>query len=103
MSIKRGTVTIYRTHFLEDDIYEGEFPRDDVRTEEWDDLSAAEVVALIRREGLTFEATGGSWAADPDGSRIVDYARGERVETSAHLEGWPLRVEVAIIAAVDAR
>ena len=33
-----------------------------------------EAVDVITREGLTFTATGADWAANPDGSVIVDYA-----------------------------
>jgi hypothetical protein len=100
--VKRGTVTIHRTYFLESDVYDGATPIGDTWTDEHDDLTAREAARLIRNEGLTFAATGNRWATDPDGSRIVDYATGRRVDTSAHLEGWPERVEAAIIAAVDA-
>lgn len=100
--VKRGTVTIHRTYFLEDDVHDGAITRSETWTDEHDDLTAREVVRLIRGEGLTFAATGAHWAANPDGSRIVDYATGERVEVSAHLDGWPERVEAAIVEAVDA-
>ena len=99
--MSRGVVTFHRTHFLESDIWEGDFPRDDTRTTVHDDLSASEAARLIRQEGLTFEASGGGWAADPDGSRIVDYATGERVEESAHLSGFPDRVAAVIMRSVD--
>lgn len=97
-----GTVTIHRTYFLEEDISDGDYPRDDTRTEVYDELSARDAVDLIRREGLSFKATGALWAANPDGSRMVNYATGQLVEESAHLAGFPERVERAIIAAVDA-
>lgn len=97
-----GTVTFHRVHFLEDVALEiGDIPMDDIRTTVHDDLTAVEAVRLIYREGLTFAATGNDWAADPDGSRIVNYATGERVEESAHLSGFPDRVADAIMRAVD--
>lgn len=96
-----GTVTIHRTRFLESDIYEGDYPRDNVQTDVYDELSAREAADLIRRNGLTFEATGRAWAADPDGSYTSDYGTGERTETSAHLSGFHPRVAAAIITTVD--
>lgn len=113
--IRRGTLTIHRTRFLESEVEirdeDGDvvdlvdIPHDDDHTtaEVWEagELAAAEVVQLIRREGLTFEASGGAWAADPDGSSIINYGTGEREEVTAHLAGWPPRVVVAIHAAVD--
>ncbi len=97
----RGTVTFHRVHFLEADVCDGDSPRDDTRTSVHDDLTAVEAARLIYRKGLTFEATGGVWAANPDGSRIVDYATGERVEESAHLSGFPERVAAAVMRAVE--
>lgn len=44
--------------------------------------TAAECAEWLRREGLTEWA--GSWWSDPDGSRITDYAIGEREEVLAH-------------------
>lgn len=99
--IRRGTVTIHAVHFLEDDIVDGDYPRDDTRTTVYDGLTAREACELIRREGLSFAATGNDWAADPDGSRIVNYVTGERVEEFAHLSGFPDRVAVAIMSVVD--
>lgn len=104
--IRRGGLTFYRVRFLEDDVHDGDVHPDDKRTdvEAWEagELTAREAVDRIRREGLTFAATGGSWAADPDGSRIVDYGTGEREEVSAHLaDEWPARVADAIMRAVD--
>lgn len=95
-----GTVTFYHTFFLEDDVEDGDFPRDDVDTEVFDGIGAVEAARLIEREGLSFAATGNEWAADPDGSRIVDYSTGRRVETSAHLSYFHPRVVAAIIERV---
>lgn len=95
-----GTVTIYRTYFLEEDIHDGDYPHDDVRTEVYDELSASEAARLLEREGLSFAATGNEWAADPDGSYITNYATGERCETSGHLSGFHPRVVNALIVKV---
>ena len=95
-----GTLTIYRTYFLEDDIVDGDYPRDDTETEIHAGIGAAEAAHLIELEGLSFAATGNDWAADPDGSYVVDYHTGKRCETSAHLDGFPERVVSAIIAKV---
>lgn len=96
----KGTVTIHRTYFLEADIVDGDYPRDDVTTEVHDGLTAREAADLLTREGLSFQATGNDWAADPDGTYISNYATGERVETSGHLSGFPDRVTAAIIETV---
>jgi len=95
-----GTVTIHRTYFLEEDVWEGDFPRDDTVTEVFEGLSAVEAAQLLEREGLTFGATGGDWAGDPDGTRIVNYGTGQREETSGHLSGFHPRVELAIVERV---
>lgn len=95
-----GTVTIYRTYFLEDEIFEGDIPRDDVSTEVREDLTAREAADLLIAEGLSFAATGSEWAADPDGSHVTNYRTGERVETSGHLSGFHPRVVSAIIEKV---
>jgi len=100
MTAMRGTVTIHRTRFLESDVWEGDYPRDDVRTDVYDDMTAIEAANLLKREGLSFDATGADWAADPDGSYISDYGTGERTETSGHLSGFHPRVAAAIIRAV---
>lgn len=103
-----GTVTIYRTLFREEDVHDGDFPRDDTEERVLDDLTAVEALRAIREQGLTFEATGGSWASQPDGSHElfqVPFGRDDgawREEISAHLSGWNPRVEVALINAVDA-
>jgi hypothetical protein len=95
-----GTVTLHETHFLESEIIDGDFPRDNTCTDVIECEDVEEAVALIQREGLSFAATGNSWAANPDGSRIVNYATGERVESSAHLSGWSEADEIAIMNAV---
>lgn len=94
-----GTVTIHRMRFLEDDIRDGDVPRGDVETVSAE-CTASEAARLISDAGLTFAATGGNWAANPDGSYISNYATAERVEESAHLSGFHPRVEAAIISAV---
>jgi hypothetical protein len=83
------------------DIYEGDIDYRSIDSEmyplayfgkwadggELDETTLGALAALIRQHGLTFAASGGGWAADPDGSRIIDYATGEREEVSAHLYG----------------
>lgn len=109
-----GTVKIIEVRYTEDeveirdengDVVElGTPPYDDehTRTTEYDDLTAREAADRIRREGLTFEASGNEWAANPDGSYISNYATGERCETTAHLSGFHPRVVAAIVEVVDA-
>ena len=82
-------VTIITVKFLESDIYEGSLPLEcydnaDEYTWHLDDVE--EVVEVLKREGLTFSATGGAWAADPDGSFIADYVTGERHAKTGHIE-----------------
>ena len=108
-----GIVTVHEVRYTEDEIAvrdeNGDTveyvdpPRDDAhtRTTVYDDLSARDAVRIIRRHGLTFEATGNDWAANPDGAYISDYATGERTETSAHLSGFPDRVLSAIMTVID--
>lgn len=81
-------IKIIETYFLEDDVWEGDFPRDDTRESVHVCDDTDEAVGVLQREGLSFAATGAEWAADPDGTRIVDYATAQRVETSGHLSGW---------------
>jgi hypothetical protein len=98
-----GTVTIHRTYFLEDDIVDGDFPRDDVRETVYDNVDAVEAARIVQDEGLSFYATSSEsprWASDPDGSYVTDYYRGERCETSAHLSGFPVRLLDAIVRRV---
>lgn len=100
-----GTLTLHRTLFREEDVWEGDHPRDDTETTEYE-VSAREAADLLKREGLTFTATGGSWAASPDGSRELFYVpigRADgcwREEITGHLSGFPERVEIAIAEAV---
>ena len=92
-----GTVRIIRVTFLEDDVFEGSIPMEcyeNASTEDFEVSTSAEAVDVLKREGLSFAATGTDWAADPDGSRITDYATAERTETTGHLHGfspWSVR------------
>ena len=86
-----GTVRITTVTFLEDEVFEGDIPREcyeAARTEEYEVDDIDEAVRVIEREGLTFAATGNEWAANPDGSTIVNYATAEREEVTAHLRGF---------------
>jgi len=102
------TVRLFRTRFLEDDVWEGDFPRDDVRTEDfnWDPREDTDeeiidgAVRVFEREGLTFAATGNDWAANPDGTVIVDYGTGEREEVTGHLIGFTAEQTAAIVERV---
>lgn len=105
------TITIHTTTFTEEEISirdengvvceYADIPYDDDHTSTTIETFDAEffggepyetvtewAVRIIRQEGLTFEATGSDWAANPDGSTIVDYMAGEREEVSAHLSGF---------------
>jgi hypothetical protein len=72
--------------------------------------SPAELIEAIRRDGVRFDATGnGAWAAEPDGSHVVDYRTGEQEAVTWHLPpglvgpGNPsLITTIFIIAFVDA-
>lgn len=88
-------VRIIRVRFLEDDVFEGSIPfecHENATVEDFevdrDENLIDNVATLIEREGLTFEATGNEWAANPDGTTITNYATGEREETTAHLIGF---------------
>lgn len=84
-------VVIYSVQYREDDVVDGDVPRDDVTTTiyDCDDEDPVEhAIRIIRQEGLSFAATGRDWAADPDGSHLIDYREGIRVEVTAHLHGW---------------
>jgi hypothetical protein len=83
-----GTVKIIETYYLLDDVVDGDYPRDDTMTTEYPVDTVDEAVELIRREGLSFDATGTDWAAQPDGSAVVNYATGQQVEVTAHLNGF---------------
>lgn len=64
----------------------------------------AELVAAVRRDGVTFQATGADWATDPDGSHIIDYATAERETVSWHFDTLsPAMLARVVIPAVDAR
>lgn len=70
----------------------------------WVADSVAELVAWVRQDGVTFAATGNTWASDPDGSQIIDYATGERECISWHFDSVsPALLDRVIIPAVDAR
>lgn len=109
-----GTVKIIEVRYTEDEIEirnehgdveaYGTPPYDDEHTRitEYDELTAREAADRIRREGLTFKATGNEWAANPDTSYISNYATGERCEVTAHLSGFHPRVVAAIADVVDA-
>jgi len=97
------TVRIHRTRFFEADVWEGDFPRDDTRSEDFDfDVEDAVdgAVRLLQREGLTFAATGTDWAANPDGTTIIDYGTAQREETTGHLIGFTVEQTNAIIEQV---
>ena len=66
--------------------------------------SVAELVDAVRRDRVTFAATGSDWASDPDGSQVIDYATAERECVSWHFDGIaPGLLARVIIPAVDAR
>lgn len=77
-------IKVIKVRFDEDDVYEGDIPQDDVVEELHENLEIHEAIDLIRNLGLTFEASGSEWAADPDGSQIIDYASARREQVSAH-------------------
>ncbi len=90
------TVRLWRTRFFEADVWEGDYPRDDTRSEDFDFDPQTETeeeiidgaVRVLQREGLTFEASGSDWAAHPDGTQIIDYGTAQREEVSGHLIGF---------------
>ncbi len=64
----------------------------------------ADLVAAVRRDCVTFDATGAEWASDPDGSQVIDYGTGERETVSWHFDGIaPAMLARVIVPAVDAR
>ena len=107
-----GAVTIYEIRYTEDeifiyddhgdvvDVFDPPYDDEHTRSEVYADVSASEAASILERHGLSFAATGGSWAADPDGSYISNYATAEHVETTGHLHGFHPRVEEAIMAHV---
>lgn len=83
-------VKVITVSFMESDVWEGSLPREcyeNAREDVYDVDNVQEAVDIIKREGLSFKATGAEWAGNPDGSVIVDYATGKREEVSAHLTG----------------
>lgn len=59
----------------------------------WDDLLEGQsscflAADAIKERGLSFDATGNDWCADPDGSQVIDYVKGERAEVTGHLNGF---------------
>jgi hypothetical protein len=95
-----GFIRVIRVTFLEDEVFEGGIPMEcyeNARSEDFEVEDVDEAVAVLMQAGVTFAATGTSWAADPDGSRITDYATAERQETSGHLYGFaPFHVDAII-------
>lgn len=98
-----GTVRIIRVSFLESDIYDGSIPREcyeNAVEEEYSCDHWTDAVNRLQCEGLSFDATGADWAANPDGSTIVDYATGRREEVTGHLIGFSRYAEERITDAV---
>lgn len=95
-------VRILAQHFYEDSVLDGDMTYHDTKDQTLPCESVETAVRVIRMHGLTFEATGSDWAADPDGSYIANYATAERVETSAHVSGATDAEMNAIMAGVDA-
>jgi len=98
-----GTVKVIIVEFLEDEVWEGSIPRkcyDDARVEEFECDSVEDAIKVIRQEGLDFKSTGNDWAANPDGSTIVNYATGLREERTAHIDSFSDADAAAIIEGV---
>lgn len=63
-----------------------------------------ELINAVRNDYVTFDATGDAWAADPDGSQVIDYATAEREAVSWHFYDMPpAMLARVIIPAVNAR
>jgi len=77
--------------------------RVDERVYEFDTLE--EMVTAFRQDGVTFDSTGrADYAAEPDGSSVIDYATGERERVSWHLfPTMPMATWLFLIAFVDSR
>lgn len=77
--------------------------RVDEQVYEFDTLE--EMVAAFRQDGVTFDSTGrADYAAEPDGSSVIDFATGERERVSWHLfPTMPMFTWLFLIAFVDAR
>lgn len=83
MKVKVSTV-----RFLEDDVFEGSISHEcyeNAREDVYDVDNVEEAVRIIKGLGLSYAATNNDWAANPDGSVIVNYATGEREEVTAWL------------------
>jgi hypothetical protein len=97
------TVRIIEVRFCEDDVYDGGIPQasyDNATVTDYDVDDVDGAVRALERAGVTFAATGTEWAADPDGSYIVNYATAERVETTGHLYGFSEAETAAIVERV---
>jgi hypothetical protein len=96
-----GTVKIIRVQYREDDVFEGDIPRECHENAREDLFECDDIEDAVRYlRGLSFAATGTDWAADPDGSRIIHYGEGIREETTGHLIGFSAADVEAIVAAV---
>ena len=107
-------LTIYRTFFT--DVQDGEYDdpttqddKIDCEPDQWDvadGLTAVDLAAeALTDNWLTAPSTSpgfhpGIWWSYVDGSQIVDYYTGERVEETAHLEGFTPGEEEEIWALV---
>lgn len=65
--------------------------------------SVADLVAVMRRDGVTFDAYGdGMHAGDPDGSCIINYETAERETITWDVSGLsPRLLDRVIIPAID--
>ena len=59
--------------------------------------SVAELVEAVRRDYVSFDATGSDWACNPDGSDTIDYATGERESVSWHFDNIPAGILSRVI------
>jgi hypothetical protein len=104
------------THYLLDDVHDGDYPHDDVREfvddmlpDRWDVEDGVTVsimtARLLQAEGLTEFSSHprprlGDWFSNPDGARTVNYGTGEEVESSAHLYGYTAYEFDQVVAAL---
>jgi hypothetical protein len=92
-------VKVYTLAYLPEDVYDGDIDADSTEESYFvDDVD--EAVKIISGFGLSFEASGSDWAADPDGSYTSNYGTGEEISRSAHLMYFTAAQERAIIARV---
>lgn len=98
--VRGREVLVIERLFFEDSVHDGDADYHETRMDVFECDDTGDAVRVIEREGLTFGSTGTDWAANPDGSTIVDYATGERVETTAHLYGFTATETAAIIERV---